>query len=483
MNEFLKQHPIATGPFEPTWESLRHFQCPEWFRDAKFGIWAHWGPQCVPMYGDWYARHMYVPGHAQYLHHWRVYGHPSTCGWKDMVKLWKAERFDPDALMALYKAAGARYFVAQAVHHDNFDNWDSKHHRWNAVRVGPQKDIVGLWHEACQRQGLRFGVTEHLGATFSWWRFNKGADKDGPYAGVPYDGNDPACEDLYLPNRGEGEKAPWYTENPWWFERWFTRIKDLVDQHQPDLLYSDGGVPFGEVGVHLITHLYNLSARRHGGVNQAVYNHKDRTPDIATVGVLDIERGQMSEATPYPWQTDTCVGGWFYDVRQVYKSPKHVIEMLVDIVSKNGNLLLNFTQKPDGTLDDECLHILSCLAAWNRVNGEGIFGTRPWKLAGEGPCAIESGAFKEKALEWTTADFRFTARGKTVYAFQMKYPERREAFVRSLGLNAGHGKVAAAGVLGHGGHVVWRQCEDGLLVQLPDEKVCDLVPCLRIELE
>ncbi len=445
------------------------------------------------MFGDWYARHLYAEGTPQYLHHWRMYGHPSRHGWKDVIPLWKAERFDPDALMQLYVDAGAKYFVAQAVHHDNFDNWASRHNPWNSTKIGPMKDIVGLWHEAARRKGLRFGLSEHLGASFNWFEQNKHADAAGPYAGVPYDGNDAAFESLYYPNRGyplmvDGQWR-WYTTNTWFHEHWFKRMKDLVDQHQPDLLYSDGGVPFyrlkegvncPEPGLNMIAHLYNLSAAMHGGVNQAVYNQKDTEPGIAAVGVLDVERGQMNESSPEPWQTDTCVGGWFYDVRQVYKTPAHVIQMLVDIVSKNGNLLLNFTQKPDGTLDDECLEILRRLAAWINVNGEGIYGTRPWKVAGEGPTAVKHAAFKEDAIEWTTADFRFTSKGPCVYVFQMKYPRQRQAFVRSLGFSAGP-RVNAVRLLGQDGPISY-QAEDGLLVQLPEKPVCDFIPCLRVEM-
>ena len=237
---------ILTGPFSPTWESLREYECPQWFGDAKFGIWAHWGPQCVPMCGDWYARRLYQPTDSAYHHHWRTYGHPSEFGYKDIVKLWRAERFDPEGLMDLYVAAGARYFVGQAVHHDNFDNWDSRHNPWNSVRVGPKANITALWQEAARKRGLPFGLSEHLGACFSWMRFSKGRDADGPYAGVPYDGNDPEFEDRYLPNQGEPDQ--WYTSNPFWHERWFLRIQDVIDQHEPDLLYSDGGVPFGEWG-------------------------------------------------------------------------------------------------------------------------------------------------------------------------------------------------------------------------------------------
>jgi alpha-L-fucosidase len=433
MSDFLSKYPIEKGPFEPTWESLRQYQAPDWFRDGKLGIWAHWGPQCVPMYGDWYARHMYWEGHPQYLHHWRNFGHPSKFGYKDLVKLWKAEKFDPEGLMDLYKAAGATYFFAQAVHHDNFDNWNSKHNKWNSTKIGPMRDICALWKAAAKKRGLKFGISEHLGASFSWFLPNKGADKAGPYAGVPYDGNDPAFVDFYYDNRNAAKLDPtnhwkidpWYTTDVRWHEHWLQRVLDMIDQLEPDLLYSDGALPF-------------------------------------------------------VWQTDTCVGGWYYDVRQVYKTPNHVIEMFVDIVAKNGCLLLNFTQKPDGTLDDENLYILKVMAGWIKVNGEGIYGTRPWKIAMEGPTRTVSNLFKEDALSWTTADFRFTSKGDAVYAFQMHYPEHREAFIRNLGLASGV-KVKEASVLGYDGKIVWRQLEDGLLVQLPANKVVDLVPCIKVK--
>jgi alpha-L-fucosidase len=486
-----KWETIRKGPFEPTWASLRRYECPDWFRDAKFGIWSHWGPQSVPMYGDWYARHMYMEGTDQYCHHWRVYGHPSKHGWKDMVQLWKAERFDPEGLMQRYVDAGARYFCAQAVHHDNFDNWDSAHNRWNAVRVGPQKDIVGLWQAAAQEHGLPFAVSEHLGATFAWWSHNKGSDATGPYAGVPYDGNDSAYEGFYLPNHDEpllerqGER--WYTDNPWWHKRWFDRIKDLIDRYRPDLLYSDGTVPFGRYGLGIIAHLYNTSVERHGEV-RAVYTHKDRNPLAHKVGVLDIERGVQKTAFPYPWQTDTCVGGWFYDVRRRYKSSRQVIEMLVDIVAKNGNLLLNLPQRPDGTLDDECLAILADLAVWIRVNGEGIYGTRPWHIAVEGEVNAPEGRFREDELDWQPTDFRFTSKGSSVYAFQMGWPEDGRALIRGFSSGSGTGgyrlklvDVQSVELLGYAGQVPFRHTDEGLAISgLPRERPVQCAHCFRI---
>ena len=476
---------IDQGPFEPTWESLRTYVCPEWFRNAKLGIWAHWGPQCVAMYGDWYARNMYMEGSDQYLYHWRQYGHPSRFGYKDIVKLWKAERFDPDELMGLYAKAGAKYFVALAIHHDNFDNWNSRHHPWNAVKMGPRKDIVALWREAAKKRGLHFGLTEHLATTFSWFAVNKGCDKTGPYAGVPYDGNDPAYEDLYLPNQEESkqpyEEKTWYSSNPWWHEQWFRRIKDLIDQHHPELLYSDSDVPFGEVGLHIIAHLYNTSARLNGGVNQAVYTQKDSRPEAYTVGILDIERGGQPDISPTPWQTDTCAGGWFYNVRQRYKTPKHIMELLVNTVSKNGNLTLNIPQKPDGTLDDECRHILKRMAEWIEINGEGIYSTRPWKVAGEGPTTGESGAFREDALDWTSEDFRFTAKDDNVYAFQLKWPDNGKALIKALA-GAKELEVAEARLLGFDKPLGFTQDANGLQIALPPKREVEGPHCFCLRL-
>ena len=461
---------IAAGPFQPTLDSLRQFQCPHWFRDGKLAFWSHWGPQSVPMYGDWYARHMYVPGSDQYRHHWRVYGHPSQHGYKDIVPLWKAEKFDPDGLMRLFVDAGAKYFVGQAMHHDNFDNFDSAHNRWNSINIGPKKDIVKLWQDAARAHDLPFGLSEHLGASFNWWGVNKDSDQTGPYDGIPYDGSDPAYADLYYRNAGasldKDGQWTWYTDNEAFQRHWFARIKDVIDKYQPDLLYSDGATPFGEIGLSIVAHLYNTSAALHGGVNQAVYNQKDTDPANYTLGVLDIERGQREEIAEHPWQTDTSVGDWFYNVKDVYKTPQHVLETLVDIVSKNGNLLLNIPQRPDGTLDDECEYLLKRMATWMPSNGEGIFGSRPWEVSGEGPSSAKAGAFQEGAVEWSPEDFRFTRKGDTLYAYQMRCPEGcQAAIIRSLASGKAR-RVAAVRLLGQGS-VPFQQTGDCLTITLP----------------
>lgn len=472
---------ITDGPFEPTRESLQNYECPKWFKDAKFGIWSHWGPQSVPMYGDWYARNMYIEGTDQYYYHWRRYGHPSEFGYKDIVKLWKAERFDPEGLMKLFVEAGAKYFVAQAVHHDNFDNWDSKHNPWNSVKVGPRKNIVRLWQEEAEKLGLPFGLSEHLAATYSWFSYNKGADKTGPFAGVAYDGNDPRYEDLYLPNRDEfeKEKKPWYTDNPWWHQKWFDRMKDLIDQHHPDLLYSDGHLPFGEIGLHVVAHLYNTNAKVHGGTGRAVYTQKHLNEQEFKVGILDIERGGQTDISPDPWQTDTSIGDWFYNVRDRYKSASEIIETLIDIVSKNGNLLLNVPQKPDGTLDDECTYILKEISKWIRVNGDGIYATRPWRVYGEGPTVGKSGSFSESALGWTSEDYRFTSKGRTIYAFQMRWPDNGKSLIRSLSTDQAP-RIRRARLLGSDMELRFEQGNYGLYLELPNEKLSDFPHCFEL---
>jgi len=476
--------PMAKGPFEPTAESLKTYQTPAWFRDAKFGIWAHWGPQAVPRLGDWYARWMYVPGHPVYKKHLDQYGHPSQFGYKDIIPLWTAEKFDPEALMNLYVAAGAKYFVSMGVHHDNFDLWNSRHHRWNATQMGPKRDVVGAWRDAARRRGLRFGVSEHLGASHNWFHPSHGFDQFWPKIGIDYDGANPAYSDLYHPKHDEpyrGNNATWYTTDPNYHRVWFDRIRDLVDSYEPDLLYSDGGMPFGEVGRSLVAHYYNASAARHGRVD-VVYNCKgmgsgEFYPEAC---VQDVERGVMSAVNPRPWQTDTSNGDWFYSDGFKYKTGSDVIRMLADIVSKNGNLLLNVVLYPDGSLPPESQSLLSDLRSWMSVNGEAIHGTRPWTVFGEGPTQIAGGAFKESA-EYTAADIRFTTKGDSLYAITLGEPQGSVA-ITSLGRASGHERRAVRRVqlLGMSQSLKFRQTEAALVVDAPQRLPTSHASVLRI---
>jgi len=466
------------GPFQATWDSLKQYRCPDWFRDAKLGIWAVWGPEAVPMQGDWYARKMYEEGSPDYQYHVAHYGHPSKFGYKDIIPLWKAEHWDPDRLMALYKKAGAKYFCVIAQHHDNFDCWNSRFHSWNSVNMGPKRDIVGEWKKAADENGLRFGVTEHLGASYNWYSVTKGMDKAGPLAGVPYDGADPRFADLY--HEGNKNAKGWLDNVPEvWKQEWYHRIQDLLDRYRPDLLYSDSGFPFDETGRRLVSHFYNQNLSDHRGRLEAVYNCKQEPQGM---WVQDLERGIMGDIRPEPWQTDTCVGDWYYDIRifeqHRYKSATLVLQMLADIVSKNGNLLLNLPPRPDGTLDDDELKILDELGKWMRVNGEAIFGTRPWKVFGEGPSRVNSGGFNEGKLSYTARDIRFTTKGGSLYALALRWPEDRRLIVRSPAAPAG--KVREVSLLGHRGKVGWEQTEAGLVVAMPEEKPGEHVFALKI---
>ena len=448
-----------------------------------------------PMMGDWYARNMYIEGHKQYKYHVEKYGHPSKFGFKDVIPTWKAERFDPEALMALYKKAGAKYFVSMGVHHDNFDLWNSKLNEWNAVKMGPKKDIVGLFRLAAQKQGMKFGVSEHLAVSYNWFQTSHGADKQGPYAGVPYDGADPKYASLYH----ETHEAP---KNAWdqstvptrWKQHYFLRIKDLIDQYQPDLMYTDGPIFFDEWGVSLTAHHYNRIAEKYGS-NQAVWANKGKTDCVHGTCVLDLERGVVDRIWDDPWQTDTCVGTWHYNKEAKYKTPKIVLDMLVDIVSRNGNLLLNFPLPSSGMLDAEELKILEEITKWMNVNSEAIYGTRPWKVYGDGPQVASAvsrnaglgehhnaAAFNERDRKPLSGqDVRFTTKGGALYAFLMGWPEGQVA-IPSLAPGGQYqvGKIRRVEMLGAKGNLKFKQDTAGLTVQMPPQKPSDHSVALKI---
>lgn len=462
-------HPMAASPpFLPTPASLSTYEAPEWFRNAKFGIWAHWGPQAVPRQGDWYARQMYIPGHPHYAHHLATWGHPSEHGYKDIIPLWRAEKWHPEALMDRYVAAGARYFFSMGVHHDNFELWRSKAHRWNATAMGPRRDIVGEWQRAATARGLKFGVSEHLGASYTWFQVSHGWDGFGPKFSAPYDGANPLYWDLYHPTHGVQLRIPetWYTDDPAFHRQWYERISHMLETYAPDLLYSDGYTPFGAVGRTLVANYFNASMAANGGRCEAVYFTKDHHgPEV--YGVLDIERGVAPGTRPEPWQTCSSIGDWFHREDDVYKTTDEVVHMLADIVAKNGCLLLNVTLDADGSLVPEADRFLTEMAAWMTVNAEAIHDTRPWTTYGEGPTEVATGSFQE-AFAYTPADIRFTAKGETLYAITLGEP-RGEVAIASLGRASGRDArpVAAVSLLG-AGPVAFQQEEGALRIAVPD---------------
>lgn len=460
-----------TEKFQATDESLKEYRYPEWFRDAKFGIWAHWGPQAVPRQGDWYAKNMYVEGSAQNKYHVQHYGPPSKFGYKDIIPLWKAEKWDADKLMALYKRAGAKYFVSMGSHHDDFFLWNSKIHRWNAVNMGPHKDVVGIWQKAAKKEGLKFGVSEHLAASFNWFQPSHGSDKNGEYAGIPYDGHNPKYADLYhLPNPDSVDVKNWITNNDGWKKEWLADITELIDNYHPDLLYSDSPLPFGDVGRMMVAHFYNDNIATYGKL-EAVY-----TPKQPSEGkwAQDVERGVLDTISLFPWQTDTSIGDWFYRTGQKYKTADEIAQLLMDIVSKNGNLLINVVQTPEGDLEPDVLEIVNKIGDWTAANGEGIYGTRPWIVYGEGPSTVKTNQHKGRfgglsdTRGYQANDFRFTTKNDFVYAFCMNVPDG-DISIASLGGNSGLSKkgILSVSMLGNSEKLQWTQTDNALVITKP----------------
>jgi alpha-L-fucosidase len=502
--------PVATGKFQPTWESLKQYQVPGWFRDAKFGIWAHWGPQCEPEDGDWYGRNMYVPGSAQNKFHVAHYGSPSQFGFKDVIHEWKAENWDPEKLLALYQRAGAQYFFALADHHDNFDNWDSKYQPWNSVNVGPHKDLIGGWAKAAHDHGLRFGVSVH--ATHAWTWYEPSQKFDGKLtkadgAGQWWDGLDP--QDLYAQNhepgkiQNMGRTWNWPTNGDCnlpdaaYCQKFYNRTIDLIDQYHPDLIYFDDTVlplyPVSDAGLKIAAHFYNRSLQWHGPQDNGVLFGKALNEEQRRCMVWDIERGAANEIEPLSWQTDTCLGDWHYD-RKIfenhrYKSVRTVIQTLADVVSKNGNLLLSVPVRADGTIDSDEIAVVEGIAKWMKVNRECIFGTRPWQVFGEGPASmgtpINGAGFNEgKGKPLTASDFRFTVKGDTLYAIELGWPTNGLS-IRSLGQSA-HlpGKsIGKIKLLGSGEKISWQQNADALVIAQPKNKPNDFAIVFKITMK
>ncbi len=482
------------GPFQGNWESLKQYQCPEWYRDAKFAIWNHWSPQCVPEDGDWFARNMYLQGSSQNRFAQAHYGPPSKFGYKDLCAQWTLLNWEPSALMERYKRAGARIFIALANHHDGFDTWNSRHHEWNAVRLGPHRDVIGAWAKEARRHGLRFGVTVHQARNWWWFQPSHGSDRTGPQAGVPYDGELTRADgkgqwwEGLDPQQLYGVKHPADAlPDPAYAKNFYDRTRDLIDQHNPDLLYFDNALfPLGWAGMQVGAYFYNHSRRLNGGRVEAVCTIKNVPPDLQGTVVADIERGLSSDIRPHPWQSETCIGQWHYQRALFnhpgeyggYMHPREVIHWLIDTVSKNGTFVLNIPGKPDGTIDRKEAHILDEIGDWFWTNGEAIYETRPWKVFGEGPNMIHAGSFQGNSIRRLgVQDVRFTQNksGKVIYALPLGWPwpawrQPRKGFtIQSLGTSASTkpGKIARVQLLGTDEKMIWRQSPAALEVALP----------------
>nr|WP_066768377.1 alpha-L-fucosidase [Sphingobium sp. CCH11-B1] len=510
----------SAAPIKPNWTSLvEGWETPEWFRDAKFGIWAHWGPQCQPEAGDWYGRLMYVPGSGAYQHHVATYGHPADTGFMEIINRWKADAWDPAGLVKRYKQVGAKYFMAMAGHHDNFDLYDSSHHPWNSMRVGPKRDIVGGWEKAARAEGLPFGVSNHIAHAWHWYQTAYGYDAEGARAGERYDafrlrkeqgagkwweGLDP--QQLYVgpsfvaPDGITSNKAmeAWHEvhdgrwleqamdKQPAFVRNWLLRQNELVDRYKPDMVYfDDTRIPFGSVGLEAVAHYYNRAIEWHGSPN-VVLTSKILTDYMQGALMNDVERGFSPVMRGQPWQTCTCIGDWHYNRgrfdHKSYVPAQKVVQRLSDIVSKNGNLLLSVPVRGDGTIDSEEEKILDGIAAWLKVNGDAaIFDSRPWRSFGEGPTSVPGGRMDEgSASDFTERDVRFTTNKGALYAIMLLWPTGT-ARIASLGRRAlGGATIESAELLG-GGKLGWKQEDDGLEINFPKPAPGQMVPVVKLQ--
>ena len=515
--------PMMKGKFEPTWKSLeQNYQVPTWFRNAKFGIWAHWGPQCVEGSGDWMAREMYMEGTYAWKFHREHYGHQSEFGFKDILPLFKAEKWDPDKLVAFYKKIGAQYFFALGNHHDNFDLWDSKYQPWNSKNIGPKRDILAGWAAAAKKNGLPFGISFHADHAWTWYEPAQRYDRNGDKMGVQYDGTltkedgkgkwwegyDP--QDLYAQNHplSQGSWGDGMIHRQWawgngaaiptqkFCTNFYNRTLDAINRYNPDLIYFDVTVaplyPISDAGLKIAAHFYNHSMATHKGKQQGVMLSKILDENQRKAMVWDVERGAPNQIQDLPWQSCSCIGGWHYNTsiyeNNGYKSAASVVKLLVDIVSKNGNLLLSVPLRADGTFDEKEEKILNEFGDWMAINKEAIYDTRPWKIFGEGPIAesdikINAQGFNEGSYTHATAsEKRFTQTSKALYITMLAWPEDHKVTIKSLALDSQlyPQKIKSVELLGYG-KVSFSRTTEGLTVTLPAKNLNAIAPVIKIK--
>ena len=457
---------IAQQPkYLATWESLHQYQIPDWFRDAKFGIFIHWGIYSVPAYqNEWYPRNMYTKDSKEYKHHIETYGPQNQFGYKDFIPLFKAENFNADKWVALFKRAGARYVVPVAEHHDGFAMYNCTFSKWNSVQMGPKKDIVGELAVASRKVNLHFGVSSHR--IEHWWFFGIGKTFDSDVQDSAFgDFYGPA---IYMDGTKPGDKGkPMATE---FMNDWLLRDVELVNKYHPDLVWFDWWIDQKELEPYrksFAAYYYNQAITWNKGV---VINYKHEAYPGHTA-VLDLERGKLPGIRQEAWQTDDAIGNnsWGYTNDNTFKSVRYVVTNLIDIVSKNGNLLLNIGPRSDGSITEEETNVLLGTGEWLSVNGEAIYGTRPWKIYGEGPTESASGEFKAQA-PYTFKDIRFTTKGDTVYAITLDLPAVREEIkVLSLASISKVGIISNIELIGSDKKLKWKQKKDALIIQAPDE--------------
>jgi alpha-L-fucosidase len=461
-----------SGQFRPQWESLDHYEVPEWYKDAKFGIFLHWGVYSVPAFGnEWYPRNMYVTGSDENKHHVATYGSPVKFGYKEFIPRFKAEHYDPAAWARLFKEAGAKYVVPVFEHHDGFAMYDCSLSDWTAVKMGPHRDLWGDLATAVRAEGLHLGASSHRVEHNFFLGVGRSIDSDV---------NDPQYAAFYgpahnwIPNpQGTPLSDDFTYVSSAWTHDWLARSAEIVRKYHPDVVYFDWWIGQASVRSDLArfaAYYYNSSLAN--GDHVGVINYKDYAMQEHS-GVLDIERGQLAGIRPLYWQTDTSISNksWGYIENDTFKSPEFIVQQLVDIVSKNGNLLLNLGPRSDGTIPEEVQHVLLDVGGWLKTNGEAIYGTRPWRVFGEGPTQITAGSFHDTDTQpYTPQDFRFTSKGNVLYAIELGWPPSGKTVIHSLAAEpvVGAVKVESVSLLGSTAAISFHQDAEGLHLQLPE---------------
>jgi alpha-L-fucosidase len=449
--------------FQPTWESLQSYKIPGWFRDAKFGIFIHWGIYSVPAYeSEWYPRNMYLKDSKEYKHHTEKYGPQNKFGYKDFIPMFKAEKFNADTWVELFKKSGAKYIVTVAVHHDGFAMYNTALSKWNAYNMGPKRDIIGELAEATRKANLIFGLSSHR--IEHWWFMGGGRTFDS-------DINDSAYADFYGPAQihspfDSASKPPVMT--PEYMNDWLLRDVELVEKYHPQLFWFDWWIEQKEMEPYrksFASFYYNQAIE---WSKEVVINFKHESYPGNTA-VLDVERGKLPGIRPLAWQTDDAIGNksWGFTNDNTFKTPQYVITNLIDIVSKNGNLLLNIGPRSDGTITEEETNVLLGTGKWLAINGEAIYRTRPWKIYGEGPTESANGEFKTQK-PFTEKDIRFTTKGDTLYAITLALPAPKESInISSLSPKNNNGAIANVELIGSNEKLNWSQKKDALIIKAP----------------
>ncbi len=480
---------IARGPYQANWNSLERWRTPEWFRNAKFGIFIHWGVYSVPAFqNEWYSRNMYIRGSLAYKHQIATYGPESKFGYKNFIPMFTGSHFDAEGWMKLFREAGARYVVPVAEHCDGFAMYNSDLTRWDAYHMGPKRDVIGEEAKAARQVGLHFGASSHRAE--HWWWYDGGMKFDSDVRNPKYAGLYGPAEPMNLPGEPSVKEPDpnhlerWLPPNRAFMEDWLGRTTEIIDKYHPQVLYLDwwaGQPAFRPYLKKLAAYYYDRAAQWGTGV-VLTYKDQDFPPGAA---LLDIERGKMNGIRLRPWQTDTSVSihSWGYVKNDQYRTAKSLIDELVDVVSKNGNLLLNVGPKADGTIPEQARKVLLAMGAWLKVNGQAIYGTRPWYVYGEGPTISDnSRKLGSDVIHYTPQDVRFTRKGDTLYAIELGWPADGELTLHTLfrGTPYLRSPITGISLLGSNAHLRWSQTPDGLVIHLPAVKPNDIAYVYRI---